>query len=152
MPFFPRFHYPETRNATYSAFPTDILRLMDGFDNTTDRSTTSRRGFSPNFDVHESEHEYILEGEFPGLSDQKNISIEFTDDNTIYVHGKIERSIKRYRDDQGNIKTIEGSSKEQQKTITSRAETADDNKSETKDKGSHGHTEKNPKFWAAREA
>jgi len=49
------------------------------------------RAFSPNFDVHETPKEYILEGELPGL-EKNNLSIEFTDANTLVVSGKIERS------------------------------------------------------------
>jgi len=49
------------------------------------------RAFSPNFDVHETPKEYVLEGELPGL-DKSNLSIEFTDTNTLVIHGKIERS------------------------------------------------------------
>ena len=50
------------------------------------------RAFSPNFDVHETSKEYILEGELPGLEDKKkNLSIEFND-NTLVVRGKIEKS------------------------------------------------------------
>lgn len=51
------------------------------------------RAFSPNFDVHETPKEYILEGELPGLEDKKqNLSIEFTDTNTLVIRGKIERT------------------------------------------------------------
>lgn len=49
------------------------------------------RAFSPNFDVHETNKQYTLEGELPGL-EKSNLSIEFTDTNTLVVRGKIERS------------------------------------------------------------
>jgi len=52
----------------------------------------SRRVFSPNFDVQETQHEYILEGEVPGLADKKVLNIEFTDDKTLLVRGHIERA------------------------------------------------------------
>lgn len=55
-------------------------------------SITNNRAFSPNFDVHETESAFVLEGELPGLSDKKAVSIEFTDGNTLLVQGKIERS------------------------------------------------------------
>lgn len=57
-----------------------------------DGSGESIRAFSPNFDVHETPKEYILEGELPGLEDKKSLHIEFTDSNTLVVRGKIERS------------------------------------------------------------
>jgi HSP20 family molecular chaperone IbpA len=50
------------------------------------------RAFSPNFDVHETEKEYILEGELPGLDNVDNIHLEFADANTLVIRGKIERS------------------------------------------------------------
>jgi HSP20 family molecular chaperone IbpA len=52
----------------------------------------NRRGaFSPSFDVHETEQAYILEGELPGVHDKSNLSIEFTDPQTLLVRGKTER-------------------------------------------------------------
>jgi HSP20 family molecular chaperone IbpA len=116
MPFFPRFHYPEN-TAPSSIFPTDILRMLEDFETPTTTAAPSggRRAFSPNFDVHETEHEYILEGELPGLSDKKNVNIEFTDDKTILISGRIERSIKKYTDESGQVKTIEGG--EEQKKL-----------------------------------
>jgi HSP20 family protein len=100
MPFFPRFHYPQTSSSSsgYPIFPTDILRMLDDFENTGSdpghggNHNRSRRAFSPNFDVHETEHAYILEGELPGLDDKKNVNLEFTDDKTLMVSGRIERS------------------------------------------------------------
>ena len=137
MPFFPRFQYP-----THSTiFPNDVFRLIDEATSLTDPSTdsaTSRRGFSPAFDVHESQHEYVLEGELPGLSDKKNVSLEFTDDKTLLVQGKIERSIKRYSDDQGKIQTIENG--EEQKKI-------EGEKGNEVDRGQPAS--KKPKYWVS---
>lgn len=99
MPFFPRFHYPQTSSASsgYPIFPTDILRMLDDFESAGSESghgnqNRSRRAFSPNFDVHETAEAYILEGELPGLEDKKNVTLEFTDDKTLMVSGRIERS------------------------------------------------------------
>jgi HSP20 family molecular chaperone IbpA len=136
MPLFPRFHYPETPSG-YSAFPTDILRMFTEDFDVPSSSPTGRRAFSPNFDVHETDHEYVLEGELPGLSDKKNVSIEFTDDKTILIHGKIDRAVKGWRDDQGNIKTIEQG--EEQKKI----EGSKEEKEKEKEK------EKRPKYWVS---
>ncbi|KAL7267658.1 hypothetical protein RUND412_009746 [Rhizina undulata] len=60
---------------------------------------THRRAFSPNFDVHETAHAYILEGELPGIEDKSKINIEFTDPQTLLVRGKIEKSYSRSYDD-----------------------------------------------------
>ncbi|KAF2100568.1 HSP20-like chaperone, partial [Rhizodiscina lignyota] len=43
----------------------------------------------PRFNVFEGADAYTLEGELPGV-DQKNISIEFTDENTLTVRGRVE--------------------------------------------------------------
>lgn len=95
MPVFPRF----------GAFDNDIAPLLRLIDNAAnyrgeqqpqahgpDESRNFRRAFSPNFDVHETDKEFVLEGELPGLSDKSNVSIEFADHNTLLVRGKIERS------------------------------------------------------------
>lgn len=161
MPFFPRFHYPESSTSSSSAglypgFPTDILRMFEDLEGTTSgnntNSTTTRRAFSPNFDVQETEHEYILEGEVPGLSNKKNLSIEFTDDKTILVQGRIERSVKRWSDDQGRIQSIEGG--EEQKNITESGEKHEEKKQHKDDKvqkkdDSQRHVDKKPKFWVS---
>lgn len=95
----------------YSRHPLDTLLLSDPFftnffwpgaHNRPREGITQRgekgeedvggvRAFSPNFDVHETHKEYILEGELPGL-DKNNLTIEFTDTNTLVIRGKIERS------------------------------------------------------------
>lgn len=147
MPFFPRFHHPESTISTpYTAFPTDILRMLDQFENSVSGSSGGMqssgsgnvRAFSPNFDVHETEHEYVLEGELPGLSDKKDVSIEFTDDRTILVHGRIERSHTISRDSHGNVQTIEQG--EEQKKIEGGSEDKQgrDNKGKEKEKDKSG--------------
>jgi len=57
-----------------------------------DQHTRQRNAFSPNFDVHETETAYVLEGELPGLSDKNAVNIEFTDHSTLLIRGRIERS------------------------------------------------------------
>jgi HSP20 family protein len=140
MPFFPRFHYPAT--STYPAFPTmDLFRLLEETQNEADHSVsgaTSRRAFSPNFDVHETEKEYVLEGELPGLDDKKKLSLEFTDDKTLLVRGKIERSVKRWSDDQGKIHSIEGDENK-----------AGENKEVEKSKEGETKKEEKPKYWVS---
>ena len=53
-------------------------------------SDTASRTFAPKFDVKEAKDSYVLEGEFPGI-DQKDIAIEFADEQTITVKGRTER-------------------------------------------------------------
>ena len=72
----------------------DLAPLFSLFDDTlnevTRASRQSRRSFAPRFDVKEERESYYLEGELPGI-DQKNISIEFTDEHTLTVKGRSER-------------------------------------------------------------
>jgi HSP20 family molecular chaperone IbpA len=86
-PFFTSFNSPSHHNTPHNRGAGDA--------STQSASETNIRAFSPNFDVHETPKEYILEGELPGLEDKKkNLSIEFTDTNTLVVRGKIERSFQ----------------------------------------------------------
>jgi len=145
MPFFPRFHYPAT--STYPAFPAnDLLRLLEETQTQlADHSSsgaTSRRAFSPNFDVHETEKEYVLEGELPGLDDKKKLSLEFTDDKTLLVRGKIERSVKRFSDDQGKIQSVEEGGAE------NKAVEGTENK-EGGEKKEGEKKEERPKYWVS---
>lgn len=52
----------------------------------------SRPGFGPKFDVHEMATEYVLVGEFPGLSDKSKLDIQFTDHKTLLIRGTLEPS------------------------------------------------------------
>jgi len=53
-------------------------------------SDTASRTFAPKFDVKEAKDNYLLEGELPGM-DQKDVVIEFADEQTITVKGRTER-------------------------------------------------------------
>lgn len=52
-------------------------------------SDTASRSFAPKFDVKEAQDKYILEGELPGI-DQKDVSIEFADEQTLTIKGRTE--------------------------------------------------------------
>ncbi|KIX95343.1 uncharacterized protein Z520_08860 [Fonsecaea multimorphosa CBS 102226] len=54
-------------------------------------SDTASRTFAPKFDVKEAKDSYILEGELPGI-DQKDVVIEFADEQTLTVKGRTENS------------------------------------------------------------
>jgi len=45
--------------------------------------------FAPKFDVKETKDSYTLEGELPGI-DQKDVTIEFTDEQTLIIKGRTE--------------------------------------------------------------
>ncbi|KAI5812679.1 HSP20-like chaperone [Pyronema omphalodes] len=125
------------------SFPTDILQLLGD-----SNRSTSRSAFSPNFDVHETKDSYILEGEVPGVSDKKSISIEFTDDNTLLVQGRIERSLEGWRNEKGKQKEIEPASSDEQKKIEGTASQAAKEKVEGKTETKKKKKEKaGPKVW-----
>ncbi|KAI5849504.1 HSP20-like chaperone [Morchella snyderi] len=62
------------------------------------KTTTYRTVFTPRFDVQETAVEYILEGEFPGLSDKSKLDIQFTDHKTLSVRGALEKKIPEQND------------------------------------------------------
>lgn len=98
MSFFPRSYF-----APESSF-TPLFRLLDDYDNysrevtqqgqggqrQTGRRAASLPSFTPRFDVKELENSYELHGELPGI-EKDNVNIEFTDDSTIVISGKVER-------------------------------------------------------------
>lgn len=89
MPFFrPTYSHPafDLHSLFDQTFPTPT---------TTSSYRSTKRAFSPNFDVHENAGNYILEGEVPGLENKDNIEIEFTDERTLSIRGRIERSRTR---------------------------------------------------------
>lgn len=99
MSFFPRSLYSPEPNTSF----TPLFRLLDDFDNYRSEvqgpaqngkkgsRTLSARTFNPKFDVRETENTYELHGELPGI-DRENINIEFTDPQTIVIHGHVERT------------------------------------------------------------
>jgi len=53
------------------------------------------RTFTPNFDVHETPSAYILDGELPGLSDKSALRVEFSDNQTLIIEGRVDRPVPR---------------------------------------------------------
>ncbi|KAI3319987.1 30 kDa heat shock protein [Xylariaceae sp. AK1471] len=85
-----------------------LVRFIDDWDKHFTQEQNSRSGqgqlqqgpqarrsvtqtFTPRFDVRETDDNYELHGELPGV-DKKNISIEFSDPQTIIIRGHIERT------------------------------------------------------------
>ncbi|KAH7072730.1 HSP20-like chaperone [Paraphoma chrysanthemicola] len=70
-----------------------MFRLFDEYDRQAfrdlDRSLKSVRSFTPKFDVKETNSGYELHGELPGI-EQKDINIEWTDNNTLTISGRHE--------------------------------------------------------------
>jgi HSP20 family protein len=91
MAFFPRSFVNEDSSTSF----TPLFRLLSDFDNFSrgvERPLHSQmKSFVPKFDVKELKAAYELHGELPGI-EQKDIEIEFTDDQTLTVKGRVARS------------------------------------------------------------
>lgn len=86
MPFFPQ---------AYLAPEADFFQLLSELDQPQRKAACGPRHarhqtFTPKFDVMETAESYELYGELPGI-EQNDISIEFSDAQTIVVKGKTER-------------------------------------------------------------
>ena len=86
MPFFrPAYFSPEA----------NLFQLLSELDQPQQKACAPgqhrQHTFTPRFDVTEVENAYELYGELPGI-EQKDISIEFSDAQTLVVKGKAERA------------------------------------------------------------
>jgi HSP20 family molecular chaperone IbpA len=127
MAFFPRnFH-----NADASFTP--LFRLLDDFDSYA-RQTGGQNGrrsavpqWQPKFDVREVANAYELHGELPGIS-KENVSIEFTDPQTLLIRGRVERSYTAGTPPAGQLTdtTMSGAITEGEEHKTSRQATVED--------------------------
>lgn len=86
----------------FPRFPSDhgldsLFRLLDA-DITPQRASHSVRSFSPKFDIKETAGAYELHGELPGI-EQKEIDIEFVDNNNLVIKGHTEREYKSSNDE-----------------------------------------------------
>ncbi|KAK9369293.1 HSP20-like chaperone [Lipomyces kononenkoae] len=87
-PFFPLSSPISLRNA-FLGFPGSHTRDTGASD---DVFT-----FTPSFDIKETDREFLLEGELPGV-EKDNLDIEFVDNHTLRVKGHVERS-KEFQDE-----------------------------------------------------
>lgn len=71
-----------------------LFRLLEDFNQYSSQSENktweSPKFFTPKFDLKETEDTYELHGELPGI-EKDNVTVEFTDPQTIVVRGKVER-------------------------------------------------------------
>lgn len=84
-----------------------LFRLFDEYDRQAFRDvdrqlSSSIRSFTPKFDVKETKDSYELHGELPGI-EQKNINIEWTDNNTLTISGRHEHVREEGQRPQGFI-------------------------------------------------
>ena len=92
-------HFAPRHNLNAPGF-SSLFRMLDDFDKYTQSDFgaepgilsggTARNSFSPKFDITEHEKHYLLQGELPGVP-QENITIEFTDPQTMIIRGHTER-------------------------------------------------------------
>jgi len=112
-----------------------IFRLMDDYANLTRSGfpeVKSLRTFQPKFDVSETKEGYNLHGELPGI-DQKNISIEWSDGNTITISGRTESRYESGPDsqEQGRVTEAGEESKSHQPTVEDEAGASSETPKET---------------------
>lgn len=88
---FPRISYAPARCGPVRHEVAPLFSLFDEtFSELQRASRRARRQFNPRFDLKETKEAYSLEGELPGI-EQKDLSIEFTDESTLTIKGRTER-------------------------------------------------------------
>ncbi|KAL6233190.1 30 kDa heat shock protein [Aspergillus navahoensis] len=84
-----------------------LFRLLDDYDtHRSNRSQTAVQSFAPRFDVRESNEAYHLDGELPGIP-QNKIDIEFTDPQTLVIKGRSEREYHSSSDENNKAEQAE---------------------------------------------
>ncbi|KAL7275010.1 hypothetical protein RUND412_002074 [Rhizina undulata] len=126
----------------------DLFHILDELSTVPSaHQNAQRRAFSPNFDVHETSHAYILEGELPGIEDKNKINIEFTDPQTLLVRGRIERS---YTHEEGGETKKEGEAKKEGEGKKEKHKKEESKEVTTTAKGElKKATDTQPKFWVS---
>jgi HSP20 family molecular chaperone IbpA len=101
--------YPRSATTTHPTF-SSLFRMLDDFEKYASSSLgspmsnpfgglaslgssgspSSTEIIAPKFDVTEHEQDYSLQGELPGVPPE-NVTIEFTDPQTLVIHGHAER-------------------------------------------------------------
>ncbi|PHH89452.1 hypothetical protein CDD83_6038 [Cordyceps sp. RAO-2017] len=85
MAFLPKDLYKRTSFAP-------LFRLLEDFDSYARQDDGQRpTAWQPKFDLHETEKNYELYGELPGIN-KENVHIEFIQPQTLLVSGKVERT------------------------------------------------------------
>jgi len=156
-------HFTNTP-ATMSLFPrftqefAPIFRLFDEYDKQAfrniDREFNNIRSFTPKFDVKETKEGYELHGELPGV-EQKDINIEWTDNNTLTISGRHEHVREEGQRPQGFIENGESSQQKKlghQPTVEDDPSESDNNKKvakQSENKDVTKHDENKAKYWVS---
>lgn len=72
-----------------------LLEILTAVEKEATQQQTKRRKtvINPNFDIRETEHAFLLEGELPGVSNKDAIEIQFSDAQTLVIKGEIKRKV-----------------------------------------------------------
>ena len=158
MPFFPQ---------TYLFPEANLFQILSELDQPQTKSCVPRHikshTFTPKFDVTEVAQAYELYGELPGI-EQKDISINFTDAQTLVIKGKTQResstttaaettqpeSAKNSEtvSEKFHSPTVEDDYDEADAPLSTPASTATTQTAAEQQGQSETHTS-NPKFWVA---
>lgn len=134
-----------------------MFRLFDEYDRQAfrnlDRQFESVRSFTPKFDVKETKEGYELQGELPGV-EQKDINIEWTDNNTLTISGRHEHVREEGQRPQGFIENGEHSEQKkighhQPKVEDDPAESNNKVAKQSQEKGVAKHDESKAKYWVS---
>jgi len=119
-PFPSTFNFDQPFHGPFLSLFNDTFSELDRLGNELNSQITKDTEFgklltlAPKFDIKETEKEFILEGELPGV-DKKDISLDFVDDNTLVLKTRVEKvreeGAKPESQSQGQI---EGGKQEQQ--------------------------------------
>lgn len=134
-----------------------IFRLFDEYDRQAfrdiDRQFKSIRSFTPKFDVKETKDGYELHGELPGV-EQKDINIEWTDNNTLTVSGRHEHVREEGERPQGFIENGQEQKKLEHQPTVEDEQPADTGAAQVAKQSSHQDVFKSeedfkPKYWVS---
>ncbi|KXX75466.1 30 kDa heat shock protein [Madurella mycetomatis] len=156
MPFFSHPYCAPAVHAKPSLIT--LFRLLDDFDSYSrevqvpqqqqrradaTRNATPRRAvttFKPRFDIRETETAYELQGELPGI-ERDNLTIEFTDPQTLVVGGHVERTYESKPETSAEAAASTGTGATETETAAAPAtDDADETASTTSSHGWHHAT------------
>ncbi|KEY81916.1 heat shock protein Hsp30/Hsp42 [Aspergillus fumigatus] len=97
-----------------------LFRLLDDYDfhRSTRNQASSVRSFAPRFDVRETNDAYLLDGELPGIAN-KDIEIEFSDNEILVIKGRSEREYHSGTPEQATQESSDDKQKESTEVVKS---------------------------------
>lgn len=162
MSLFPRYlGYP---SVTSEDSLTPLFRLLDDFDTYRQVAPSANRAqsqlaktFNPKFDVKETENAYELHGELAGV-EQKDVDIEFTDQQTLSIKGRSERSYHKGTppdrllgggQEQGKITSGDDGHKPRKASVADEKEEQQKEAGQVEKSGKGKKQEPQEKFWVS---